>query len=85
MPSWPTGSCEVVDAMSLREFPASWSLKDCLEAAHSTRLEGKGSFRGLMLLGRTGRRRVRDPREGEFVFFPSSCCAGVSMKTPQIF
>lgn len=68
MPSWPAGSCEVVDAMSLREFPASWSLKDCLEAAHSTRLEGKGSFRRLVLLdaGLTGRRRARSGKGSSF-------------------
>ena len=82
MPSWPTGSCEVVDAMSLREFPASWSLKDCLEAAHSTRLEGKGSF--LMLLDAGGLTVVdgeRDPGRGVRFFPVVACCAGVSMKS----
>ena len=74
MPSWPAGSCEVVDAMSLREFPASWSLKDCLEAAHSTRLEGKGSFRGLMLLGGPDW-STASARSGRGVrFFPVTSC-----------
>jgi len=84
MPSWPTGSCEVVDAMSLREFPASWSLKDCLEAAHSTRLEGKGSF--LMLLDAGGLTVVdgeRDPGRGVRFFPVVACCAGVFRSVPR--